>query len=209
MLSDPKDLFVRCKFRDSQLQAMREIYKKHFAPHMTAPYRGFAVVAIWERGGKWETSKGLDSHHTSPGFFSETCRDDPLWQEFSDLLPYMAQSASITKINPGAVMIPHIDRWWRPEAIYFPIEGCTEDCISEYYDLPKLNNRINQSQVEFPPAAHNYSVTDNAVLTNVHEWHGVRNNSNHERIAVGWNFKSRSMSYTKCRQILSDLGYLE
>jgi hypothetical protein len=203
------DLFAKCKFSEIQLDAMRQIYYKHFAPHMTSLYAGRAIVAIWEKDGVWETTKGKDVNHNNTGFVSEECRNDPLWQEFSDLLPYMSQTASITKMPAGDVMIPHVDRKWRAEAIYFPIEGCSEKCISEYYDLPKIETENNQVTRIFPKATHTYSIYGNAYLTNVHEWHGVRNLSNIERIAVGWNFKNPNMSYKDCYNILSELGYLE
>ena len=132
-----KDLFAKCKFNESQLEAMRQIYYKYFSPHMTDTYKGKAIVAIWEQNGVWNPSEGKDKNHFNNGFVSEECRLDPLWNEFSDLLPYMGQSASITKMNPGGTMLPHVDRKWRPEALYFTIEGCSSLCISEYYDLPK------------------------------------------------------------------------
>jgi len=206
---EAKDLFAKCKFRDSQLEAMKQIYHKYFAPNMTAPYAGKAIVAIWEENGVWETTKGKDINHNNSGFVSKECRLDPLWKEFEDLLPYMAQSASITKMSAGDVMIPHVDRKWRAEALYFPIEGCSEKCVSEYYDLPKETTNNNQVSRVFPQATHTYSIYGNAYLTNVHEWHGVRNLSNTERIAVGWNFKNPNMNYKECYDILAKLGYLE
>ena len=208
-MMDPKDLFAKCKFSESQLEAMRQIYYRYFAPHMNNPYAGKAIVAIWEKNGVWEPSKGKDKNHFNNGFVSEECRLDPLWNEFSDLLPYMGQSASITKINPGGTMSPHVDRKWRPEALYFPIEGCSELCVSEYYDLPKTQTENNQVVADFPTSIYSYAVNGNAFLTNVHEWHGVRNLSNVERIAVGWNFKTHNMSYKECYDILNKLGYLE
>jgi hypothetical protein len=102
-----------------------------------------------------------------------------------------------------------VDRKWRAEALYFPIEGCSEKCVSEYYDLPKETTNNNQVSRVFPQATHTYSIYGNAYLTNVHEWHGVRNLSNTERIAVGWNFKNPNMNYKECYDILAKLGYLE
>jgi hypothetical protein len=203
------DLFAKCKFTETQLEAMRQLYYKYFAPHMTEPYRGKAIVAIWEENGVWEPSKGKDRNHFNNGFVSVECRTDPLWNEFSDLLPYMSKSASITKMNPGGTMSPHVDRKWRPEALYFPIKGCSDLCISEYYDLPKIQTENNQVISDFPTASFTYAICDNAYLTNVHEWHGVRNLSNNERIAVGWNFKNSSMDFKKCKEILIGLGYLD
>ena len=206
---EAKDFFAKCKFRDSQLEAMRQIYYRYFAPKITAPYAGKAVVAIWQKDGVWETAKGKDINHNNSGFVSKECRLDPLWKEFKDLLPYMSRSASITKIGAGDVMIPHVDRKWRAQAIYFPIEGCSEKCVSEYYNLPKKDTENCQTNRIFPEAMYTYAVCEDAYLTNVHEWHGVRNLSDVERIAVGWNFKNPNMSYKDCYNILSELGYLE
>ena len=209
---NPDDLFAKCKFSETQLKAMRQIYYKYFASNMPAIYKGRAIIAIWEKDGVWEPAKGRDINHFNNGFVSEECRHDPLWKEFDDLLPYMSQSASITKMPSNDTMMPHVDRKWRPEAIYFPIEGCSKLCISEYYDLPKIetpNNQVIPVTLGFPIATHTYSIDDNAYLTNVHEWHGVKNLSSFERIAVGWNFKNPRMSFKECRQILIDLGYLE
>jgi len=203
------DLFVKCKFSNLQLEAMKQIYYKYFAPHLNQPYLGKAFVAIWEEDGKWEPGKGNDKNHSNNGFVSNDCRFDPLWNEFSNLLPYMSKSASITKMHSGSVMLPHVDRKWRPHAIYFPIEGCSELCVSEYYELPKENTQNNQVRKEFSKSVYSYSVNDNAYLTNVHEWHGVKNLSLVERITVGWNFKNSRMSFKECREILGDLGYLD
>jgi hypothetical protein len=204
-----KDLFAKCKFNESQLEAMRQIYYKYFSPHMTDTYKGKAIVAIWEQNGVWNPSEGKDKNHFNNGFVSEECRLDPLWNEFSDLLPYMGQSASITKMNPGGTMLPHVDRKWRPEALYFPIEGCSNLCISEYYDLPKTQTENNQVVSNFPTPIYSYAIEGNAFLTNVHEWHGVRNISNTERIAVGWNFKTFKWDFKHCKEILGDLGYID
>jgi hypothetical protein len=204
---NPEDLFIKCKFNETQLNAMREIYYKYFAPEMTRTYQGKAIIAIWGKNETWVPSKGKDANHFNNGFVSKECRLDPLWNKFVNLLPYMSKSASITKMPPGGSMSPHVDRKWRPEAIYFPIEGCSELCVSEYYDLPKIETQNNQTVTEFPTATHSYSIMGHAYLTNVHEWHGVRNLSNIERVAVGWNFKSPHINFKKCRQILIDLGY--
>ena len=206
---DANDLYSKCKFNEFQLDAMRQIYYKYFAKNMTGQYEGRAIVAIWEKNGIWEPSKGKDVNHFNKGFVSEECRLDPLWKQFSDLLPYMSKSASITKINPGQTMSPHVDRKWRPEAIYFPIDGCSELCVSEYYDLPKKQTDNNQAISSFPLPISTYSVYENAYLTNVHEWHGIKNLSSQERIAVGWNFKNCKWDYKHCKQILKRLGYID
>lgn len=190
------------------MDAIIEIYKKYFDKYMPNTYNGRGVVALWYDDATWETGKGFDFNHSNPGIVSKDCKNDPLWQEFADILPYMGKSATITKITPGSVMMPHVDRKWRPEAIYFPISGCSEECYSEYYDIPKNDTMNSQSVGYFPQPIARYAVNEYAYLTNVHEWHGVKNLSNLDRTAFGWNFKNIRMTYKQCREILGDLGYI-
>jgi hypothetical protein len=204
----PDDLFLNLKFRESQLQAIVKIYEKYFEPEMPKVYDGRGVIALWYPGAKWETGKGDDRNHNHVGIISDECRSDALWQEFEDLLPHMSPSATITKMPPGNVMRPHVDRKWRPEAIYFPIRGCTGECISEYYDLPKIETDNSQGRIDFPEPAYTFAVKDKAILTNVHEWHGVKNNSKVERIAIGWNMKIE-YSFEQCKTVLKELGYTD
>ena len=189
---------------------MKQIYYKHFAPLMPDFYQGKAIIANWRKDDvDWEMNKNMDKNHFNKGFVAEDCLEDPLWNEFADLLPYMSRSASITKLPAGKHMLPHVDRKWRSQALYFPIEGCSELCISEYYNLPKIKTENNMVFDIFPDAQHTYSVYGNAYLTNVHEWHGVRNTSSVERIAVGWDFRTPEMSYQDCKDVLKKLGYLD
>ena len=208
-----EDLFVKLKFRPTQLEALKQIYYKYFLPKIPQDYKykGTALVFIWEKNVGWKKSEGHDILHDNAGFSVHECDGDPLWQEFSDLLPYMGKSAVVTKMPGRSVMVPHVDRAWRPEAIYFPIDGCTTQCISEYYDIPKSKTRIRQVtnlEKEKLKVTHTYSIHDAAWLTNVHEWHGVRNLSDLERTAFGWNFRNISMTYKQCREIVGDLGYI-
>ena len=202
------DLYAKLNFTESQLQALVGIYNNHFKSLMPTRYEGRGIIALWYDGATWETGKGADANHKHVGIISKECKYDPLWQEFADILPYMGKSATITKINSGAVMNPHVDRKWRPEAIYFPISGCSNDCVSEYYDLPKTETNNSQAIGFFPKPVASYSVYEHAYLTNVHEWHSVKNKSPHERVAFGWNFNSPDMSYKECYKILEKLGYI-
>lgn len=201
-----EDLYYNVTFSENQLDAIRKIYYKYFHERMY-PYNGKATIALWYDNAKWKISEGPDRNHRNPGIISEDCRYDPLWNEFSDLLPYMGQFASITKMPAKNVMFAHIDRAWRPNAIYFPISGCTDDCVSEYYDLPKTNTENSQVTIHFPKPIYSYAIKNQAVLTNVHEWHGVRNTGKIERIAFGWNFKTHEYSFKECLNILKNLGY--
>lgn len=201
------DLYVKVNFTKTQLDAIVYIYYKYFEPYMPS-YDGRGIIALWYPGATWETGKGQDINHKHIGIVSDECRYDRIWDNFNDLLPHMSRSATITKMPAGNVMYPHVDRQWRPEAIYFPISGCTDKCISEYYDLPKINTKNSQGVGYFPPAAYTYAIVDSAILTNVHEWHGVKNTSNIERIAFGWNMSSK-YSFQECKSVLKDLGYLD
>lgn len=209
-MKEARDLFARCSFTEAQLGAIRELYYKWFSPRVSDVYNGTATVAIWYPNFRWETSKGKDVNHSNYGFVEPEIGKDPLWEEhFGPLLPYMAKDAVITMLPPNSVMHPHIDRKWRGQAIYFPIEGCTPECYSEYYDIPKTTTPNRQSQIDFPPAIHQYTIHDQAYLTNVHEWHGVRNTVNIKRIAFGWNFSPiMRWPYERCRDKMIELGYI-
>jgi hypothetical protein len=202
-----RDLYAKCCFTETQLDAFRQIYYKWFDPHMPEKYDGTATVALWWPKETWEPTKGKDINHKNYGFSVPNCAYDPLWKHFKKLLPFMGRDAVITKLPPGESMVPHIDRAWRSHAIYIPIDGCSEDCYSEYYDMPKTDSLNCQYQKEHPESIYKYSIHDNAYLTNVHEWHGVKNMSNKTRIAFGWNFHPlRKWSYTQCRDKLIELG---
>lgn len=209
-MKEARDLFAKCKFTTEQLEAMRQLYFKYFAPRMPVSYDGTAAVALWFKGAEWTPTQKADRNHKNYGFVVEEADKDPLWQVFGPLLPYMSKDSVITKMGPGQVMDPHVDRAWRAQAIYFPIEGCTDKCYSEYYDLPKESTENRQHLGKFPPPVYQYSIVDNAVLTNVHEWHGVRNTADCERIAFGWNFNPKlNLSYAQCRDIMIKLGYVD
>lgn len=208
-MKEARDLFAKCCFTEDQLDALRQLYYKYFAPFMPTKYDGTATVALWYKGAEWIPTQKADVNHKNYGFVIEEAEHDPLWQHFKPLLPYMGRDAVITKMGPGETMHPHVDRSWRAQAIYFPIHGCTSECYSEYYDIPKGETINRQSQTDFPPPIYQYSIHDNAYLTNVHEWHGVRNTANCERVAFGWNFRPQDKkTYIECRDIMIKLGYI-
>jgi hypothetical protein len=203
------DLFAKCCFTNDQLDAIRTLYYRYFAPKVPEDYNGLATVAVWFLNGKWETGKDKDINHNNYGFDVRECDSDPLWAEhFGPLLPFMGKDAVITRLPPNSTMNPHIDRAWRGQAIYFPIET-TPLCFSEYYDLEKSDTINRQSQTEHPEPIYQYVIHDNAYLTNVHEWHGVRNTADSVRIAFGWNFNvNLGLSYKQCRDKMIELGYI-
>jgi hypothetical protein len=203
---ETSDFFVHLKFKDRQLWAIREIYNKYFAPLIVEKYQGRAFICIWAPGIVWEPGKDNDRDHNHLGYVVPECSTDALWNEFSDLLPYMAMSASLTKLPAGEILAPHVDRKLRPSGIYFPISGCTTQCISKVYDYP-LPDSKNSVTVHLTDYKFSYSIADNAVLSNPHLWHGVENFSDVERVAFGWNFRP-IYSYNDSKKILKDLGYL-
>jgi hypothetical protein len=208
-MKEARDLFAECCFTEKQLDAIRTLYYKYFAPRVPEEYKGLATIAIWYPNEKWETGKGKDVNHNNYGFVVPECGRDPLWEEnFGPLLPYMGKDAVITRLPPNTTMHPHIDRAWRAQAIYFPVVT-TPFCFSEYYDIPKGETANRQSQVEHPAPIYQYTIHENAYLTNVHEWHGVRNTSEETRIAFGWNFSPiLKWPYEKCRDKMIELGYI-
>lgn len=208
-------LFKQCKFRPEQLDAMRTLYWKYFDPKMSNNWDGKGDFAFWsggiaERG--FISGQGVDRDHSNPGFTCIEAQDDPLWKEhFSDLLPYMCSAAIITKIPPKYYMPAHIDRKWRPHAIYFPISG-TENCHSYYYaDADPEYFRTSNSIIGLGHPMRvidTYRVHDNAILTNVRVMHSVENKGDVTRIAFGWNFAHYAMPFEKCYEILDKLGYV-
>ena len=208
-MKEARDLFAKCCFTDAQLDAIRTLYYRYFAPRVPEEYTGQATIAIWYPNEKWETGKGKDINHNNYGFVVPECGDDPLWKEhFGPLLPYMGKDAVITRLPPKSTMHPHVDRAWRAQAIYFPVET-TPLCYSEYYDIPKGETLNRQSQTEHPTPIYKYAIHENAYLTNVHEWHGVKNESDQVRIAFGWNFNPvAKWPYEKCRDKMIELGYV-
>lgn len=209
------NLFDRLLFRPDQLEALRTLYARYFLPHMPAPelYNGRATIAIWDQDQpqSWRPGQGLDQGHGNEAMLLSEPRNDPLWEEaFGDLLPYMSSHAIITCMPPGRHMAAHVDRVSRPNAIYFPISGCSDLCVSEYYDLPISSlTKIAQSTHRRPEAIGTYSINTHAYLTNVHAWHGVWNNSELTRTAFGWNMRDHTLSYSQHRAILERLGYID
>lgn len=197
-----EDIFIELNFSEDQLEAIRQIYYKYFHPRMPEVFDGRGVIAMWREDYSWIPGHGLDKNHNHLGITSIECRTDPLWENFSDILHFMGKSAVITKMQPSMVMRPHVDRKWRPNAIYFPISGCSDECVTEYYNLPKQNTENSQSIPFFPAPLFSYAVSKKAILTNVHEWHGVKNNSNLERISFGWNFNSAELSFSDCKELI-------
>lgn len=187
--------YYQLELSDTQLSALRSIYYKYFHSLMPQTYSGLGVIAIWKDANVYKNNPNNAKYpHTT--IFSEECHKDPLWQEFSKLLPYMKCSATITKMPGNSEMVPHIDRAWRPTPIYFPILNCTDLTISSYYD----NDLVE---------THRYSISTNAVVTDISIMHGVKNTSSEERIAFGWNSLSADISYSEFVGILHNLGYIK
>ena len=212
-------LFVKLKFSEEQLQAIKDLYYKYFDPKMpkTEEYRGTGNIAMWREGLSYDfgrtKSEGLEKMVN--GFDVHECNGDPLWEVFGDLLPHMGKSATITKMPPRSQMIPHIDRVWRPIPIYFPIEGCNENVVSTCYSTPKENLVTtgdghpafiaDQSKVSIDAT---FSIKDNAYLTNTLVLHGVENKQDIQRIAFGWNFRSPDLTYDQCLEILRSINMI-
>ena len=217
-LPDPlpqESLFAKMKFSKRQLGAMRELFYKYFEPvTKNFQYIGHAISIEW-------TQEDINSSEYDDAFvpgdaikgykFKQAVRLDPLWQEFKDILPYMNQNGSLTVMPPMTVMVPHVDRPYRPNAIYFPISGCTDNCFSDCYHLPKYKDpNIRNWTHDAVPAAYSYNVIDNAYIMNTQEWHGVRNYSRQTRIALGWNCQagSEQKTFAEIRNIFTKLGYI-
>lgn len=206
-----EDLFSELNFRDEQLNAIRSIYYKYFHPNMPEVFDGRAVVITWKENASWVNGEGADKNCNNDAIISDACRTDPLWELFSDLLPFMSLTGAVTKMQPKKAMAIHLDRPWRAIPIYFPISGCTENCVTSYYDYPIDETRQGNRMLKYadaPKPSFTTAIKDKAVLMHVQKWHGVLNRSKVERIALGWHFKSSDWKYEECRTILKNLGYL-
>jgi hypothetical protein len=215
------DFFIKLNFRESQLEAIREVYHKYFEPVVTKNflYVGYGITIDWKaKNGDIKEAVPFDDsfktgERTYGWKFPPTIFDDPIWyKEFGDVIFYMNRDATITIMPPMTVMAPHIDRPDRGHAIYFPISGNTENCYSECYELTKNSDpNIRQTTNQWMPAIHSYSTVDNAYLMNVDEWHGVRNISRQTRIAFGWNTRGgeQKRSFSELKEIFTDLGYIK
>jgi hypothetical protein len=208
-----RDLFLKMRFRASQIDAMRQLYNKWFKPFIDSDFQyvGNGISIFWNNGANTEGRKYVDPFNCH-GYNLEEVTADPLWNEFEDILPYMGQTGTITYLPPFSVMTPHIDRNIRPVPIYFPISGCSTNCVSDFYNLPKSTDpTAYHSSIEPAIPVYSYAITDNAVLMNQHEWHGVRNHTRQTRIAFGWNTAGgpNKKSYAQLRDIFTELGYID
>ena len=207
-----RDLFLKLKFRESQLDAMRQLYQKYFKSFIDKDFRytGNAISVFWTPGSN-DAGRAYNDRLNSHGYNIEETSFDPLWNEFADILPYMGKHGTITYLPPFSVMTPHVDRPGRPVPIYFPISGCLPNSMSDCYHLPKNKDpNVYHSCIDPVIPAYSYAITDSAYMLNPHEWHGVRNYTKHTRIAFGWNTTggNNRKSYAELRDIFSKLGYI-
>lgn len=213
LLEPPKSsvFYHKMKFSQKQLQALTYVYKKYWEPYMPPNYNGGAVFVCWAPGAKWEQERYQGDQANVRGIVQEEAIYDPIWKmHFEDILPYMSAHGNISRMPAGAIMNPHVDRQDRPPAIYFPIEGCSEHCYTDFYDLPQSTSLSRQNPFHDAQPIYSIPVNSNAVLYNVHEWHGVRNLSNQTRVAFGWNTRSSNLkTYDEIVLIFKNLGYIE
>ena len=223
----PSEYFVKMNFSQQQLGAMRELFNRYFLPLLKDfQYVGHGISVAW-RGLKNSQSQhevyndSFTSNEAQLGFnLTEDVSLDPLWKEFKDLHYYMQRDATISVMPPMTVMCPHVDRPWRASAIYFPISGCTTNCFSDCYDLPKLNHgnptkRLATTDPHWP--LYSYNIVGDAYMMNTQEWHGVRNYSRQTRIVIGWNCRGpgdgdgtgdRMLTFAQQRDIFAGMGYV-
>lgn len=209
------ELFAKMNFSKKQLTAIRLIFQKYFEPvTRNFKYIGHAISVDWSKVDPTALvyDDAFAPNDAITGYkFKEAVHADSLWKEFKDILPYMNKNGSITVMPPMTVMVPHIDRPYRPMAIYFPISGCTKDCFSDFYHLPKNKDpNVRNWTHQAVPAIYSYNVTDNAYMMNSQEWHGVRNYSRQTRVALGWNCLAGTgqKTFAELREIFTKLGYI-
>lgn len=217
-LPDPlpkESLFAKMKFSERQLNAVRSLFYKYFdVATKNFQYIGHAISIEWteEDPNASQYDDAFVPGDVIKGYkFKQAIRLDPLWQEFKDILPYMNQNGSLTVMPPMTVMVPHVDRPNRASAIYFPISGCTVDCFSDFYHLPKNKDpNVRNWTHDVVPPIYSYNVVDDAYIMNTQEWHGVRNYSRQTRIVLGWNCRAGTdqKTFVEIRDIFKNLGYI-
>ena len=205
-----EDLYLNLNFRKDQLDALKLIYEKHFKKYIEGfQYVGNGISLFWYKNSDANGKNYVDPYN-SHGFNVTEAVNDPLWDAFSDILPYMGQTGTITYLPPFSVMTPHIDRTTRPTPIYFPISGCNPDCFSDWYHLPKYKDPSKyHSTIKPALPKYTHAIVDKACLLKTSEWHGVRNHSRTTRITFGWNSKGDKdqKTFEELRKIFKDLGY--
>jgi hypothetical protein len=210
-----EELFTKMKFSNTQLDALKTIFQRYFISYIdNFQYTGKAISIFWnvtESSAPSTFNHGWKPGDTNIGVnLQQDTGQDPLWQEFKDILPYMNSDATITVLPPMSVMTPHIDRPSRAHgAMYFPISGCTSNGFTDYYHLPKnQDSNVQHATLDSFAPLYTYTIVDNAFLMNTQEWHGARNMSGETRIAFGWNPKP-GKSYSELRTIFKSLGYAD
>ena len=211
--------FAKLKFSNDQIAAMRAMYFKYISSALkNYQYIGYGIPIIWSN----DHVDGLPEVETFNGAYQKTdpiigykfnkMLFDPLWNLFDDLRPYMSRGGSLTIMPPFTVMIPHCDRPMRSCTIYFPISTGNQNCINDFYSLPKSidSKKLNSThEVQIPTVS--YRMMNDAYIMNPHEWHGVRNYSRSTRIVLGWDFKvgSEQKTFKEIVEILKNLGYIK
>lgn len=209
--------YAKLKFSESQLWAMRNLYWKYVDRHMPPP-RNYGTAVMWIPNGL--PFGGVVSQDTVAADFMlwldlPEMASAPEWGEFSTLLPFMGQSAIVTKMPGHSAFAPHIDRDRRAIPIYFPIAGCDSFGASIIYDKAAGQARQGyETSGVFQPGRGElreigrFHIDDNAYVMDVRQLHGVENNKSDTRIAFGWNFKDNTLKYPQVREILGDLGLI-
>jgi hypothetical protein len=213
-----EDLFIKLTFNKQQRNAIQDIFKKYFEQlAKDYEYIGFAIPLRWDQhldgGPLIRTFDGTNTNikvDRMVGYSLNDLKLDPLWDAFSDILPYMGQHGSLTFMPPMTVMLPHIDRASRPHAIYFTITDPDWHCISDYYQMPRNDpGRLQQVTTEVPVPLYSYRMMNDVYLMNTQEWHGVRNYSKKTRITFGWNCsRDNQKTFPELVEIFSKLGYV-
>jgi hypothetical protein len=209
---NPNDYYIALQFKAVQLEYIRSLYHREIAPRVrNFKFLGQPITVDWGTSQDSNIEIKYDEKDTITGIKIPGLANDPLWNElFGDIIPYMNRDASLSIIPPYSVMVPHMDRPYRPVPIYFPISGCTPNCFSDFYDLPLYQERKVRSYTwEVIPPIMSYNIIDNPVMMRNSCWHGVRNLSRQTRIAFGWNTKGDEgfKSFDELKKIFHSLGY--
>lgn len=206
------DFYRKINFKNYQIEAIKIFYKKYFEEYIPQNYNGGAIFVQWGTNIVSETDHRSGSHRNVRVITNQQAKFSLIWNDFfKEIFPVMCTSGNITILPAGATMNPHFDRSDRPPAIYFPISGCSEECLTDFYDIPKLPGDHERITVINPgDPIYSTAVSTLPILYNVHTCHGLRNNSNQTRIVFGWNTSSTNRrSYSEVIEVFKNLGYID
>lgn len=172
----------------------------------------------------WDTidkigKKTLGQHIKSIIINKENIEHYPLCRLFKKYESILAPHFLIIHITPNYTTPIHLDgadpTKRRPTSFNIPIQGCIGDCVTEFFDIPESDFRI-----DYPNATRflkegvtgtkigEYRLTNNPVLVCPQTPHRVNNlNGSLDRITVSWSLR-RDWTFQQAFDFFKEQGRL-